>query len=100
MSLMLLHSCDASPDPAKVNTLLDGAAELARSHNVRANVAVAEGKPADVLLRACDANDCCMIVMGTHRRSPLARLALGSVAAAVVERATIPVITVKRAARA
>jgi nucleotide-binding universal stress UspA family protein len=39
-----------------------------------------------------------MMVMGTHGRSPLARFVLGSVAAAVIERARIPVVTVRCAA--
>jgi nucleotide-binding universal stress UspA family protein len=95
MSLKVLHSCDASPDPLEINAMLDDAEERAQSLGVRAKAAVHEGKPADVLLRACDANDCSMIVMGTHGRSPLARMALGSVAAAVVERAHVPVVTVK-----
>jgi len=98
MSLILLHACDTSPNPGKINAMLDNAAELARFHGVHAKVAVHEGEPANTLVHASDANDCSMIVMGTHGRSPLARLALGSVGAAVVERAIVPVVTVKCAA--
>jgi hypothetical protein len=37
--------------------------------------------------------------MGTHGRSLVPRLVLGSVAAAVVERARVPVMTIRRSGR-
>jgi len=40
-----------------------------------------------------------MIVMGTHGRSLVPRLLLGSVAQAVVERARVPVMTIRRSGR-
>jgi nucleotide-binding universal stress UspA family protein len=97
MSLLLVHVSGRNDDGAGVKAMLDRAVELARSHDVAATVAVHQGAPADELLREADANDCCMIVMGTHGRMLLAQVVLGSVAAAVVERAHIPVVTVRRA---
>ena len=41
-----------------------------------------------------------LIVMGTHGRSGLSRLLMGSVAEAVVRKATCPVLTLKQAAKA
>jgi nucleotide-binding universal stress UspA family protein len=98
MSLLLLYVCGADAKPAEVNALLENATERVRSRGLSVRPVVHDGPPADALLRAADAHDCCMIVMGTHGRAVLARLVLGSVAAAVVERAQVPVITVRRAA--
>lgn len=98
MSLLLVHVSDRNDDDTRLKGMLDRAVELARSHDVAATVAAHRGRPADELLREADANDCCMIVMGTHGRALLAQVVLGSVAAAVIERAHIPVVTVRRAA--
>jgi nucleotide-binding universal stress UspA family protein len=98
MSLLLVHVSDRNDQAARVQAVLERAVELARSHGVTTTAAVHEGAPADELLREADANDCCMIVMGTHGRALLAQVVLGSVAAAVIERARIPIVTVRRAA--
>jgi len=98
MPLLLVHVNSRSPNGTTVAGLLDDAVVRARSHGIAAQLVVDEGGPADELLRAADAHDCCMIVMGTHGREALVRLVLGSVAAAVVERAQIPVVTVRCAA--
>jgi nucleotide-binding universal stress UspA family protein len=50
--------------------------------------------PADGLVWAARKTSADLIVMGTHKRSPLARLALGSVASAVVHRAPCSVLVV------
>jgi len=97
MSLLLVHVSSHVKDPADVKALLDRAVGHARSLNITASVAVHDGAPAEELLREADAHDCCMIVMGTHGRALPARFVLGSVAAAVVERAQVPVVTVRRA---
>jgi nucleotide-binding universal stress UspA family protein len=54
-----------------------------------------EGEPVREILRV--ARECCadLIVMGTHGRSALGRLVLGSVAEEVLRRAPCPVLTVK-----
>ncbi len=54
-----------------------------------------EGKPADAILEAADAVGAGMIVMGTHARTGLNRVLVGSVAEAVVRRAQIPVVTLR-----
>jgi len=53
---------------------------------------------ADGILAAADRIRADMIVMGTHGRSGLSRLVLGSVAEAVLRRATVPVLVVPLAA--
>ena len=54
------------------------------------------GDPADMLVRYADENEADLVVMGTHGRTGLRRLVMGSVAEAVVRRAHCPVITVKQ----
>jgi nucleotide-binding universal stress UspA family protein len=54
-----------------------------------------EGEAAGQILRVAEENDCDLIVMGTHGRTGLARLVLGSVAEQVLRKARCPVLTVK-----
>ena len=54
------------------------------------------GSPAPTLLDYVNKNDIDMIVMGTHGRTGLGRLLMGSVAEAVVRKAPCPVLTVKK----
>lgn len=56
-------------------------------------VRIEVGDPLEVILAASGDYD--MIVMGTHGRSGLAHLLLGSVAEKVVRRATCPVLTLR-----
>ena len=53
------------------------------------------GTPADALIEFSKAHDIDLIVMGTHGRTGVARLVMGSVAEAVVRRSECPVLTVK-----
>ena len=55
-----------------------------------------KGSPADEIIKLAEHLDVEMIVMGTHGRSGLARVLRGSVAEAVLRRATCPVLTVKQ----
>ena len=56
------------------------------------------GDPANAIVRLADEEHVDMIVMGTHGRTGLARLLMGSVAEAVVRRANCPVLTYKHPA--
>jgi nucleotide-binding universal stress UspA family protein len=62
-----------------------------------AAVRVEAGEPSDGILEAARASRADLIVMGTHGRTGIARLLLGSVAEAVLRRATCPVLTVRGA---
>ena len=57
-----------------------------------------QGEPAEEILRAAEERDCDFIVLGTHGRSGLGRVIMGSVAEAVLRRATCPVITMRSGA--
>lgn len=54
-----------------------------------------EGDPATEILRAAEETKCDVILMGTHGRTGLSRLLMGSVAEQVVRKAPCPVVTVK-----
>jgi len=63
--------------------------------NVRAERRLEEGDPATVILRVAKEVHADLLVMGTHGRTGLGRLLMGSVAEEVVRRAPCPVLTVK-----
>jgi nucleotide-binding universal stress UspA family protein len=56
---------------------------------------LAEGEPATMILQVAAKRECDLIVLGTHGRTGLGRVLLGSVAEAVLRRAACPVVTVK-----
>lgn len=58
-----------------------------------------DGDPATVIVRHAEATACDLIVMGTHGRTGLGRMFLGSVAEQVMRRAPCPVLTVKAIVR-
>jgi nucleotide-binding universal stress UspA family protein len=96
ISIALIHIADKHGDPARADALLAGAAKRAQAQGVTAQIVAESGEPAETLIAAADELEACMIVMGTHGRPFFERLALGSVAAAVVEQARIPVVTIRR----
>jgi nucleotide-binding universal stress UspA family protein len=76
-------------------TKLDALVARARKAGVRARGLLVEGTPHDRIVRAAKAQRVDLIVMGTHGRSGLARLFIGSVASRVVSAAACPVMTVR-----
>ncbi len=54
-----------------------------------------EGDPATAILQVAQEHSCELIVMGSHGRTGLGRLLMGSVAEQVVRKASCPVLTVK-----
>ena len=55
------------------------------------------GDPSSAIVRLAEEENADMIVMGTHGRTGLTRLLMGSVSEAVVRRAPCPVLTYKQA---
>ena len=53
------------------------------------------GDPADVILQTAEQIGCDLIVLGTHGRTGLRRLLMGSVAERVLRHAVCPVLTVR-----
>ena len=60
-----------------------------------AETVIREGLPSPVIVDAALELQCQMIVMGTHGRSGLAHLVLGSVAEYVVRNSNVPVLTIR-----
>jgi universal stress protein A len=65
---------------------------------VAVGVRVEAGSPVEAILAAVRATGADLVVMGTHGRSGLTRLLLGSVAEEVLRRASCPVLTIRQAA--
>jgi universal stress protein A len=62
--------------------------------SVRVDIAVAAGSPVDEILRHAAEGGFDLIVMGTHGRTGLSRLIVGSVTEGVMRRAQVPVLVV------
>ncbi len=72
---------------------LDRVVAKARRGSVRATPLLLEGVPHEMIARAARKAD--LLVIGTHGRSGLAKLFLGSVASRLVTMAPCPVLTVR-----
>ena len=66
-----------------------------RNHNVNIDARVVYGDPNTQIVKFANDNDCDLIVMGTHGRSGIVQVLLGSTAAAVIRSASCPVMTVR-----
>jgi nucleotide-binding universal stress UspA family protein len=66
-----------------------------RTPSIPVEYRLVEGDAATEILRAARETRCDVILMGTHGRTGLRRLLMGSVAEQVVRRAMCPVVTVK-----
>ena len=69
--------------------------ERARQEGVTARPVVLKGTPFRAITDAAQAEHAELVVMGTHGRTGLSRLVLGSVAARVAASAPCPVLTVR-----
>jgi nucleotide-binding universal stress UspA family protein len=68
---------------------------VAKKARVRASGALLEGVPHEQIVRAAKAKRADLLVLGTHGRTGLAKVFLGSVAGRVVTAAPCPVLTVR-----
>jgi nucleotide-binding universal stress UspA family protein len=68
---------------------------LSKDPKVRVEHRLCEGDAGTEILRLAREVDCDLIVLGTHGRTGLGRLLMGSVAEQIVRRASCPVLTVK-----
>jgi nucleotide-binding universal stress UspA family protein len=69
--------------------------DLATSSGLTATVEISGGIPSDAILAAALRHRSDLVVMGTHGRRGLSNWRFGSVADAVLRRATCPILTVK-----
>jgi nucleotide-binding universal stress UspA family protein len=76
--------------------LADLSARLGKD-GVSAQTFVRIGKPEDEIVRFAQENNVDLITMGTHGRTGLAHMLVGSVAERVVRTSTVPVLTIRHA---
>lgn len=113
LSLTVVHVLQAPPgftswrpttrrslDPLRTKALLElgRVVRIANDNQVAAEYKLLAGVPEEIILQTADEVRAALIVMGTHGRSGLDRLKLGSVADAVLRRAHCPVFTIHAAA--
>jgi nucleotide-binding universal stress UspA family protein len=73
--------------------ILDRAVALAREVGVEAETRLRSGAPVQTILEEIPQHD--LVVMGSHGRSGLSRLLIGSVTEGVLHRSPVPVLTVR-----
>ena len=71
------------------------ASEQANEAGMSVETATEIGRPANVMVRYAEDDDIDAIVMGSHGRSGVSRILLGSVAETVVRRSPVPVTVVR-----
>jgi nucleotide-binding universal stress UspA family protein len=95
--IMYGEGCVLPPDPEVVRTELQGQLDRLRPPDpvVRVERLLKEGDAPREILQAAKEIAADLIVLGTHGRTGVARLLMGSVAEAVVRKAPCPVLAVK-----
>lgn len=73
---------------------LDEVEDACQEHGLESSVQVREGHPAKEILAVSEEHD--LICMGTHGRSGLEHLLLGSVTEKVIRHATVPVLVIRQ----
>lgn len=81
------------PEVEEILQKLQGEAE---QQGVPLEAHMVQGRPADAILRAAEVLKADLLILGSHGRTGLTRLFLGSVAERVVGQAACPVLIVKR----
>jgi nucleotide-binding universal stress UspA family protein len=83
------------PEPEETMENLKERLTQMKPRDCAAEYVLTEGVPAEEIVNMAGDKHCDLIVMGTHGRTGLGRLLMGSVAELVVRRAPCPVLTVK-----
>ncbi|WP_447980654.1 universal stress protein [Candidatus Nitrospira bockiana] len=95
LDFTLGHAAAQQALRARVEAELRRLEEAIRSKGVPIEHRIKGGLPADSILESAQESDADLIVMGTHGRRGLSHVLKGSVAEAVLRRASCPVLTVK-----
>lgn len=95
-----LHGLDAAESwpervEAAAGAVLADATALAAGHGREVGTAVETGRPARAVLAYAAEHDVDHVVLGSHGRTGVSRLVLGSVAEQVVRQAPVPVTVVR-----
>lgn len=99
LDFTLCHTAERESLKERTESRLAGLVEIVKSEGVPAHSEVRGGIPADTIVRAAHDSSYDLIIMGTHGRRGLSHVVSGSVAEAVLRRASCPVLMVKRQRR-
>jgi nucleotide-binding universal stress UspA family protein len=94
--LHIVYAATRGEDPSLATSILEPAAERARAARVPVEMQTLHGAAARAIADGARRDNSVLIVMGTHGRSGIARATLGSVAAAVIQHARLPVMVVRQ----
>ncbi|MFH1674969.1 MAG: universal stress protein [Pseudomonadota bacterium] len=75
--------------------IIRSALETLKDAGVRGRDVIEVGRPADVIIEAAKKENAEMIVVASHGKHGIKKMALGSVTARVVEYSTVPVLVMK-----
>ena len=95
------HSLDGIATPvfdelqAQADEWLEEAESIASDHDREITTAKEVGRPSRAILEYTEENDVDHIVIGSHGRTGVSRVLLGSIAETVVRRAAVPVTVVR-----
>lgn len=95
LGFTLRHVTEQHLVRARLDSRLAELAATLASQGLQVTHLLRGGTPADSILDSVRAQECDLIVMGTHGRRGISHLVSGSVAEAVLRRADCPVLTVK-----
>jgi len=82
-------------EKAAAEERFEEARDVAAEYGAELSTAIEIGQPARTIVRFAEENDVDHVVMGSHGRSGVARVLLGSVAESVVRRSPVPVTVVR-----
>lgn len=94
--LTLGHAAEQGRVDQRIDSQLRAYVTAIQSAGVSARQVIRGGVPADSILEFVRASSCDLIVMGTHGRRGISRVLKGSVAEAVLRRASCPVFAVRK----
>ncbi|MDS0477067.1 universal stress protein [Natrinema sp. 1APR25-10V2] len=79
------------------NTVFDPAHQLAADYGREITTSLKPGPPTDTIVEYAVIQECDQIVIGSHGRTGLSRLLVGSIAETVARRAPVPVTIIRSA---
>lgn len=79
----------------EIKEKLDALAGKVENKNIKINTFIRRGDPYEKIIELADESSANLIVMGTHGRSGLAHVVIGSVAERVIRASNIPVMTIR-----
>lgn len=80
----------------KVGQALDQMAHPAREEGITVETHLFKGNPAAEIIKAAEDLQCDLIVMGTHGRTGVPRLLMGSVTERVLRASPVPIVAVRQ----